>query len=131
MKKILALFSLLVILLFGGNSVLAKTTKISTAVAPTSVGSYVDFYKDVRLQWKPTVGAVSYNIYVGEGYLPKSFKKVSSGIISLGVTYFYPYITSYFTYTKIGWYSFYVTAVDKNGTETPKPLVYGHVNCWR
>jgi hypothetical protein len=126
MLKKLILVALLVMSLGVSNTFAASTVQ-----PPSSVGTYVDFYHDVRLQWKPVQGAVSYKIYAAKGYNAQTGFKLDHTLINYSLRYINRqyWIVDYAQTPEISWYTIRVTSVDKYGNES-SPCVT-NVNVWR
>jgi hypothetical protein len=127
MKKLMIAVLLISSLLTNGQA-FAATTSVQP---PVGVGTYVDFYHDVRLQWKPVVGAVAYKVYLADGYNAKSGFVLQHTLTNYTLRYInrqyriYDYVST----PKIQWYTIRVISVDKNGKESV-PFTTS-VNVWR
>lgn len=109
----------------------SNTFAASTVQPPSSVGTYVDFYHDVRLQWKPVQGAASYKIYLADGYNAQTGFKLDHTLTNYTLRYVNRqyWIYDYVSTPKIQWYTIRVTSVDKYGNEST-PFTTS-VNVWR
>lgn len=125
MKKLLSACLLSASLLSAGQAFAATTVQ-----PPTSVGTYVDFYHETRLQWKPVAGAVAYKVYIADGYNAKSGFVYQHTVPSSAVRYSRGYwIFDYVTTPKIEWVTIHTTSIDKNGNESAPVIT--NVNVWR
>lgn len=125
MKKYL-ISLLLVASLFAGQAFAATTIQ-----APAAVGTYVDFYHDVRLQIKPVSGAVAYKVYLANGYNAKTsfvLKQTITNPIALYINRQH-WIQTAVSTPKIQWYTIRVTTADRYGHESA-PFTTS-VNVWR
>jgi hypothetical protein len=91
----------------------------TTVQPPTSVGTYNDFGKSIRLQWKPVYGSTSYNIYIAKGYNAQSGFVLDHKLINYSLVYINRqyWIRDYMYVKRLGWYTVRVTSVDKDGNE--------------
>jgi fibronectin type 3 domain-containing protein len=112
-KKLLMVFVLLM-------SFSASAFADTMVQPPTSVGTYSDFGKSIRLQWKPVTGAVSYNVYIAQGYNVQSGFVLNHKLTNYSLTYINRqyWIRDYVSVKKLGWYTVRVTSVDKDGNES-------------
>lgn len=124
-KKVLAVF-LLIGTLLAGTSAFAAT---STASPVTSVQTYNDFPVNgvgdqIRLEWKPTYGAASYNVYLAKGYNVRSGFIFQHNVVKNAYNYVLDsnirqyVIQDYVQSPTLGWYTVEVTAVDSSGVES-------------
>lgn len=126
MKKLLVSALLIGALMTTGQALAATTVQ-----PPTSIGTYVDFYHDVRLQWKPVAGAVAYKVYLAEGFNAKKGFTLQHTLTDYSLRYINRqyWVMDYVSTPKIEWYTIRVTSVDKNGNESAP--VIANVNVWR
>ncbi|MDP4163080.1 MAG: hypothetical protein Q8898_08255 [Bacillota bacterium] len=125
MKKLIVSLLLIMSICTGA---FAATTSVQP---PISVGTYVDFNHEVRLQWKPVPGAVAYKVYLAQGYNAKTGFKLQYTLKNYSLIYDgrQYWIISYVSTPKISWDTIRVTSIDKYGHESI-PCVT-NVNVWR
>lgn len=126
MKKLMVSVLLIASLLVSGQAFASTIVQ-----PPSSVGTYVDFYHDVRLQWKPVQGAVAYKVYLADGYgTRKGFvlQFTLNDYVLRWVGRQWVIQTDVST-PKIQWYTIKTTSIDKNGNESAP--CYTNVNVWR
>lgn len=109
----------------------AYASTISQAKPVSSIGTYNDFGQIIDLQWKQTLGAHSYNVYLAKGYNARTGFTFQKSVPYTSIRYINRqyWVVSNINTPTMGWYTVEVTAVDVNGIESAP--CYASVNIIR